>query len=53
VSDQEFGRAAEWFPDDTPVTKEAFYYRRIFERFFPGDALQRTVGRWRGAVALE
>lgn len=23
------------FPDNTPVTKEAYYYRAIFEKFFP------------------
>lgn len=23
------------FPDNTPMTKEAYYYRTIFEKFFP------------------
>ena len=23
------------FPDNTPLTKEAYYYRTIFEKFFP------------------
>lgn len=23
------------FPDNTPVTKEGYYYRTIFEKFFP------------------
>jgi asparagine synthase (glutamine-hydrolysing) len=25
------------------VTKEAYYYRSIFESFFPGEAFARTV----------
>lgn len=27
--------ASHIFPHNTPVTKEAYYYRMIFERFFP------------------
>lgn len=27
--------AAHIFPHNTPLTKEAYYYRMIFERFFP------------------
>jgi hypothetical protein len=23
------------YPENTPMTKEAYYYRMIFERFFP------------------
>jgi len=46
VTDADFGRAAERFPADTPTTKEAFLYRRIFEEMFPGEPLRRTVGRW-------
>lgn len=23
------------YPENTPVTKEAYYYRTIFEKFFP------------------
>ena len=52
VTDAEFVRANELFPVDTPKTKEAFHYRRIFEQFFPGDVLRRTVGRWRGTAAV-
>ena len=52
IADAEFERASELFPVDTPKTKEAFHYRRIFEQFFPGDALRRTVGRWRGTAGL-
>lgn len=27
--------AAQTFPHNTPVNKEAYYYRMIFERLFP------------------
>jgi asparagine synthase (glutamine-hydrolysing) len=50
VTSADFRRAAEVFPDDTPTTKEAFLYRRIFEEMFPGEASRRTVGRWHGAA---
>ena len=52
VGDAEFERASELCPVDTPKTKEAFHYRRIFEQFCPGDVLRRTVGRWRGTAGL-
>ena len=38
VSDDEMTRAHFRFPRNTPTTKEAYFYRRIFERHFPGDA---------------
>ncbi len=37
VSDDELGRAHFRFPRNTPATKEAYLYRRIFESHFPGD----------------
>jgi asparagine synthase (glutamine-hydrolysing) len=43
VSDREFATAAGRFPINTPQTKEAYFYRAIFERIFPGDACARTV----------
>ncbi|XP_030372600.1 asparagine synthetase [glutamine-hydrolyzing] 1-like [Scaptodrosophila lebanonensis] len=46
VSDEEFAGAAERFPFNTPTTKEAFYYRCIFEEQFPGEPAARTVMRW-------
>ena len=27
--------ASELYPNNTPKTKEAFYYRKIFESFYP------------------
>lgn len=47
VTDADFARRAELFPEDTPTTKQALAYRRIFEEKFPGEARRRTVGRWR------
>lgn len=43
VSDREFAAAPARFPVNTPQTKEAYFYRAIFERHFPGDACARTV----------
>ncbi|KAJ0539371.1 Asparagine synthetase [glutamine-hydrolyzing] [Helianthus annuus] len=31
------------FPHNTPVTKEAYYYRMIFERFYPQNSAKLTV----------
>jgi asparagine synthase (glutamine-hydrolysing) len=38
VTDDAFARASFRFPRNTPRTKEAFLYRSIWERHFPGDA---------------
>lgn len=43
VSDAEFAQAAERFPINPPQSKEAYLYRALFERFYPGDACARTV----------
>ncbi len=43
VSDVDFAMAAERFPVNPPLTKEAYWYRRMFEQHFPGDACARTV----------
>ena len=50
VTDADFGKAAERFPIDTPTTKEAFLYRRVFEERFPGESARGTVGRWLGTA---
>ncbi|KAG7034197.1 Asparagine synthetase [glutamine-hydrolyzing] 3 [Cucurbita argyrosperma subsp. argyrosperma] len=31
------------YPENTPATKEAYYYRTIFEKFFPKNAARSTV----------
>jgi asparagine synthase (glutamine-hydrolysing) len=43
VSDAELAISAERFPINPPLTKEAYWYRRLFEQHFPGDACARTV----------
>ena len=43
VSNQEFGAAAARFSFNTPATKEAYFYRRIFEQHYPGEACAATV----------
>lgn len=46
VSDEDFARAAELFPYNTPATKEAFYYRTIFHQHFPQKSAAETVRKW-------
>ena len=35
VTDEMMKSAAQLFPYNTPVNKEAYYYRMVFERLFP------------------
>jgi asparagine synthase (glutamine-hydrolysing) len=43
VGDDELARAHYRFPRNTPLTKEAYFYRTIFESHFPGDAAAAMV----------
>ncbi|VVB00958.1 unnamed protein product [Arabis nemorensis] len=43
VNDRMMSNAAHIFPHNTPLTKEAYYYRMIFERFFPQNSARLTV----------
>lgn len=43
VSDRELAAAASRFPHNPPQTKEAYYYRSVFEREFPSPAAAATV----------
>ncbi|CAN6816108.1 unnamed protein product [Brassica oleracea var. botrytis] len=43
VNDKMMSNAAFIFPHNTPLTKEAYYYRMIFERFFPQNSARLTV----------
>lgn len=43
VQDGELERAHFRFPINTPLTKEAYFYRSIFERHFPSEAAVRCV----------
>lgn len=46
VSDEEFATAAKRFPHNTPATKEAFYFRTIFEKHFPQESAVKSVLKW-------
>ncbi|WP_303116496.1 asparagine synthase B [Coprobacter fastidiosus] len=43
VSDEEMARAAERFPEQTPMNKEEYYYRSVFEELFPSRSAALTV----------
>ena len=43
VSDAQLAAAHERFPVNPPLTKEAYMYRELFARHFPGDAYAATV----------
>ncbi|CAJ2640311.1 unnamed protein product [Trifolium pratense] len=43
VTDRMMFNASHIFPFNTPLTKEAYYYRMIFERFFPQNSARLTV----------
>ncbi|WP_240096924.1 asparagine synthase B [Thermomonas flagellata] len=43
VSDAELAAAEERFPINPPQTKEAYWYRSLFEQQFPGEACARSV----------
>ncbi|BFZ02043.1 hypothetical protein BsWGS_05082 [Bradybaena similaris] len=38
INDKDLKEAARRFPHNTPKTKEALYYRQIFEKHYPGKA---------------
>lgn len=43
VSDEQMAHAAERFPINPPMNKEEYYYRSIFEEYFPSDSAAKTV----------
>jgi len=43
VTDLELEKASYRFPINTPMTKEAYFYRTIFHNYFPGDEAAKTV----------
>lgn len=43
ITDQQMQNAHFRFPINTPVTKEAYYYRAIFDALFPNDDAARCV----------
>lgn len=46
VSDYLLSLAPERFPVNTPVTKEEYHYRTIFEDLFPARGREYTVQKW-------
>lgn len=46
VTDTQLEKAAELFPYNTPATKEAYYYRTIFHKFYPQESAAQTVRKW-------
>jgi asparagine synthase (glutamine-hydrolysing) len=46
ITDEMFEMRAEIFPIDTPKTKEAYYYRQIFEGHFHHPYARKTVQAW-------
>ena len=46
ISDEEFATAAELFPHNTPETKEAFLFRKIFVKHYPEEGSAKTVLKW-------
>jgi len=43
VTDEQLANAKFRFPSQTPTTKEEYYYRSIFEEFFPSETAALTV----------
>lgn len=43
VTDEQMAHAAERFPINTPMCKEEYYYRSIFEEQFPSESAARSV----------
>ncbi len=50
ISDKMFAAAAYRFPINTPLTKEAYYYRSIFEEHFPSEQAVRCVPQWKSVA---
>lgn len=46
VTDAEFEKATKLFPYNTPTTKEAFFYRTIFNKYYPQVSAAETVRKW-------
>ena len=43
VSDEQMAHAADRFPINPPMNKEEYYYRTIFEEYFPSDSAAQSV----------
>jgi asparagine synthase (glutamine-hydrolysing) len=43
INNKEFEKRTELFPINTPITKEGFLYRQIFEKFYKKNCCLKTV----------
>lgn len=46
VTDEQMEQAATLFPYNTPATKEAYFYRTIFHKYYPQVSAAQTVRKW-------
>lgn len=46
VTDEQMEQASGRFPYNTPLTKEAYFYRDIFHRHYPQTSAAQTVRKW-------
>ena len=46
VSDEQLENAAVEFPYNSPTTKEAYFYRTIFNKYYPQVSAAQTVRKW-------
>eukprot|EP01111_Echinosteliopsis_oligospora_P011012 TRINITY_DN3531_c0_g1_i2.p1 TRINITY_DN3531_c0_g1~~TRINITY_DN3531_c0_g1_i2.p1 ORF type:complete len:555 (+),score=168.61 TRINITY_DN3531_c0_g1_i2:79-1743(+) len=46
VDDASFALRSETFPYDTPDTKEAYFYRKIFETMYADKSTRESVSHW-------
>ncbi|MWB96508.1 asparagine synthase B [Flavobacterium sp. GA093] len=46
VTEEQLERAAVEFPYNSPTTKEAYFYRSIFHKYYPQISAAQTVRKW-------
>ena len=46
VTDAQLEQAATEFPYNSPTTKEAYFYRTIFHKYYPQTSAAQTVRKW-------
>ncbi len=46
VTDAQMEQVATLFPYNTPATKEAYFYRTIFHKYYPQVSAAQTVRKW-------
>lgn len=46
ISDTMFAQRQQRWPTDTPTTKEAYWYREVFEMHYPQKACMKSIVRW-------